>query len=63
MVCLDRSLPWKSSDKPNKQLTETDSDTYTDTIGLKSVTPVVELRKGWKKLRNREPHKNRSSLN
>ena len=45
-VLTDRSLAWLSSERPNRKLTETDSDTE---VG----TPVVELGKGWKKLRRR----------
>lgn len=37
-----------SSERSNKELTETDRDT--STIFLKSGTPAFELEKGWKKL-------------
>jgi hypothetical protein len=29
----ERSLAWLSSERPNKQLTETDTDTYTQPLG------------------------------
>jgi hypothetical protein len=35
------------SERPSKQLRESDADTYTNG------TPVVKLGKGWKKLRRR----------
>jgi hypothetical protein len=44
-MLIDRILAWLSSERPNKQLAET--DTYT----LKSRTPVVEVGKCCKKLR------------
>ena len=51
-VLTDKSLAWLSSKRPNKQLTETSKYLHS-TNGLKSGIPVVELRKGWKKLRRR----------
>ena len=44
-------LVWLSSERSYQQLTETDADTYTN--GLKSGTTVVDLGRGWKKLRRR----------
>jgi hypothetical protein len=38
---------------PNKQLKESDADTYTQTTGLKQGTSRVELGKIWKKLKRR----------
>ena len=52
-VLTDRSLAWLSSERSNKQLIETDEDKLHPTIGLKLRTPMVELWKGWKKLRRR----------
>jgi hypothetical protein len=31
-VLIDRSLAWLSSERPNKQLTKTDADTYTHPV-------------------------------
>ena len=45
------AVAWLSSERLYLQLTETDADTYNQ--WLKSGTPVVELEKGWKKLRRR----------
>ena len=52
-MLTDRSLAWLSSERPNKQLTETDTDTLQPTIGLKSETLMVELGEGLKKLKER----------
>jgi hypothetical protein len=40
------------SERPNKQLKESNADTY-PTNGQKLLTHVVELRESWKKLRRR----------
>jgi hypothetical protein len=50
-VLTDRSLAWLSSERPNKQLAET--DTYTQPLEWSGRTPVVELGKCWMKLRRR----------
>jgi hypothetical protein len=42
IVLIEKSLVWLPSERLSKQLTETEAG-----------TPVVELRKGWKKLRRR----------
>jgi hypothetical protein len=39
--------------RPNKQLKESNADILHPTNGQKLQTPVVELGKGWKKLRRR----------
>jgi hypothetical protein len=48
-VLTDKSLAWLSSERPNKQLKESD---YTQPID-RIQTPVDELGKGWKKQRRR----------
>jgi hypothetical protein len=50
-MLTDRSLPWLSSKRPNKQLTETNADTYAKPMDLSQEAPVVELKRGWKKLK------------
>ena len=50
-MLTDRKLAWLPSERPNKQLTETEAVYLHPAIGLESGTPVVELGKGWKKLR------------
>jgi hypothetical protein len=52
-VLTDRSLAWLSSERPNKQLTETDADTYTQPMDQSWRPPVVKLGEGWRKLRRR----------
>jgi hypothetical protein len=44
-------MAWLSSKRPNKQLTETEADTYTQPLNCKPDTPMVELRGGLKKLK------------
>ena len=52
MVCLQiRSLTWLPSERRSKQLKETDKRYLNPTNGQKPGTPMVELRKNWKKLR------------
>ena len=48
-VLTDRSLAWLPFKRPNKQLTETDTDTPNKNV----LTTVVEWGRGWKKLRKR----------
>jgi hypothetical protein len=50
-VLAGRSLAWLSSERPNKQLKESNADTYNSNNGQKPATHVVELMKGWKKMR------------
>jgi hypothetical protein len=47
------SISCKHYDVFYQQLTETEASTYTQTIGLRSGTPVVELVEGLKKLKGR----------
>jgi hypothetical protein len=50
-VLTNRGLLWLPSERPNKQLKESDADVYTN--GQKLLTAVVKLGKSWKKLRRR----------
>ena len=54
MVCLQtrQCLAWLPSERPNRQLKESRVNPYTQPMD-RSGTPVVELGKGWKKLRRR----------
>jgi hypothetical protein len=47
------NLAYLSSEGPHKQLKEPDSDTFTQSTDRSLGIPVVELEKGWKKLRIR----------
>jgi hypothetical protein len=62
-MLTDRSLAWLFSERPNKQLKESDADTYTQSMDRRQGPPMVELRKSWKKLRRRATHRKTSCLN
>ena len=51
-MLTDRSLAWVPSERPNKQLMESEADTYTQPMD-RSPAPVVKLGNGSKKLRRR----------
>jgi hypothetical protein len=54
VILTDRNLAQLPSERANMQLTETERSRYLHpTNGLKLGTPLVEFRKGWKKLRRR----------
>jgi hypothetical protein len=49
-MLTDRSLAWLPFKRHNRQVKESYVDTYTQ---QKPGTTVIEVRKGWKKLRKR----------
>ena len=50
-VLTDRSLAWLSSERPNKQLTETDIDTSSQALGWDQGSPMEKLGEGLKDLK------------
>ena len=50
-MLVDKYLAWQASERPNKQLKESDADTSIQPMD--GNRPVGELRRSWKKLRRR----------
>jgi hypothetical protein len=58
-----QDLSWLLSERPNKQLKESDADILHPTNGQKQLTPVVELGKAERNWGERRSYRRTSSLN